>query len=73
LFNKVGGLLYQVHHNPSKSIQDALVPIKGVLILELLTNQADLVLISLALCLSELIHIIAPSPPFEDELMKKGF
>ncbi|KAJ8424136.1 hypothetical protein Cgig2_005506 [Carnegiea gigantea] len=60
--------------NPSKFIQDALVPIKGVLISDVLTNQADLdAQISLAFCLFELIRIITPNSPFEDELMKKAF
>ena len=74
LLDKVGSLLSQVYQNPSKSIQDVLVLIKGVLILDVLTNQADLdVQISLASCLSKLIHITAPHSPFEDELMKKAF
>lgn len=42
LFEKVGSLLSQIYHNPSKSIQDVLVPMKGVLVSEVLTNQADL-------------------------------
>jgi len=50
------------------------VPIKETLISTVLTKHADLnVQISLALCLSELIRITSPSPPFEDELMKKAF
>jgi len=72
--DKVGGLLSQVYQNPSKSIQDALVPIKGIMILEVLIDQADFdVQISLPLCLSELIRITTPNLPFEDELMKKVF
>ncbi|KAJ8436109.1 hypothetical protein Cgig2_017092 [Carnegiea gigantea] len=60
--------------NVSKSIQDALVPMKGILISEVLTNQVDFdVQISLALYLFELIRITAPNSPFEDELMKKPF
>ena len=38
LFDKVGGLLSQVYQDLSKSIQDALMPIKGVFISEQLTN-----------------------------------
>lgn len=64
----------QVCQNPSKSTQDTLLPIKRALILDVLTNQADLdVHISLASRLSELIRITEPNPPFEDELMKKAF
>jgi len=52
LLDKVGSLPPQVYQNPSKSIQDALVPIKGVLISDVLTNQSNLdVQISLASCL----------------------
>jgi len=66
--------LSQVYQNPSKSIQDALVSIKGMLISEALINQADFdVQISLALFLSELIRITTPNLPFEDEQMKKAF
>ena len=50
------------------------MPIKRALILDVLTNQADLdVHISLASCLSGLICITEPNPPSEDELMKKAF
>ena len=74
LLDKVGGLLSQGYQNPSKSIQDALIPIKGVLISDMLTNHADLdVWISLASCFSELLPITTPNPPFEDEHMKKVF
>ncbi|KAJ8446445.1 hypothetical protein Cgig2_019338 [Carnegiea gigantea] len=60
--------------NPSKTIQDALVPIKGILISEVFTNQVDLdVQISLALCLAELVRITTKNSSFEDELMKKAF
>ncbi|KAJ8437503.1 hypothetical protein Cgig2_007480 [Carnegiea gigantea] len=74
LLDKVGGLLSHVYQNPSKSIQDGLVPIKGILISEVLTNQADLdVRISLSLCLFERVRITATNSHFEDELMKKAF
>ena len=70
LFDKVGSLLSQV----AKSIQEALVPIKGISISTMLTNPTHLdVQISLALCPSELIPITAANPPFEDELLKKAF
>ncbi|KAJ8428235.1 hypothetical protein Cgig2_009950 [Carnegiea gigantea] len=65
---------FGVYQNPSKSIQHALVPIKGILISELLTNQVDFdVQISLALCLSKLIRITTLNLAFEDKLMKKAF
>ena len=66
LLGKVRGLLSQVYMDPSKSksIQDALVPTKGVLFLEVFTNQADLdVQIYVASCLSKLICIATPNPP----------
>ena len=57
-----------------KSIQDVLVPIKGVLILEVLANPVYLdVQTRLASCLSELIGFTTPNSPFEDEPMKKAF
>lgn len=74
LLDKVRSLLSQEYQNPSKSIQNALVPLNGVLILEVLTNQADHdVHISLASCLSKLIRIRIPKFPFEDELMENAF
>jgi len=46
----------------------------GILISTMLTNYVDLdVQISLDSCLSELVDITAPNPPFEDELTKKFF
>jgi len=51
LLDKVGILLSQVYQEPSKSIRDTLMPIKGVSIPEVLTNQAGLdVQIPLASC-----------------------
>lgn len=74
LLDNVGSLLTQVYHNPSTAIQDALVPIKQVLISEVLINQTDLdIQISLSSCFSELIQITTLNPPFEDQLMKKAF
>jgi len=75
LLDDLGSLLSQVYQNYSKSIQDALMPIRGVLISEVLTNQVDLdiQISSLASCLSKLIRILTPNPPFDDELRKKAF
>jgi len=74
LLDKVGSLLSQLCPTPSKSIQDVLVPIKGVLILEVLANPVYLdVQTRLASCLSELIGFTTPNSPFEDEPMKKAF
>jgi len=74
LLDKVGSLLSQVYQDPSKSIQEALVPLKKILISTVLINHADFdVQIFLALCLPKLIRIIAPNPPFEDKLIKKAF
>jgi len=40
----------------------------------MLVNHANIdIQISLASCLSELIRIIGPSPPFEDKPMKRAF
>jgi len=74
LLEKLEILLAQVYQDPPASIQDELVPVKGVLLSKELANHANFdVQICLALYLSELIRIIAPNPPFEDELMKKSF
>jgi len=72
--DEVGSLLSQLYQDPRKSIEDALLSIKGILASAVLTNHADLnVQISLASCLPELIHITASNSPFEDELMKITF
>jgi len=42
LLDKVGSLLSQVHRNSSKSMQEAVMPIKEILIATVLTNHADL-------------------------------
>lgn len=74
LLEKLEILLAQVHQGPPASIQDALVPLKEVLLSEELANHAKFdVQISLALCLSELTRINVPNPPFEDEPMKRAF
>ena len=74
LLEKLESPLAQVYQNPPTSIQDALVTLKGVLTSEVLVNHANIdIQISLASCLSGLIRIATPNPPFEDELMKKAF
>jgi len=65
LFDEIGCLLSQVYQDRSKSIQNALMPIKGVLFLNMIINQANFdVQISLASYLIEFIRITAPNLPF---------
>jgi len=66
--------LSQVYQDSPKSIKDVLVPLEGVLLLEVLPHDTNLnVEVSLTLWPSELIRIAAPNFPFQDELNEKAF
>lgn len=74
LLDKVEHILTQVGQDPSKSMQDALVPsMKALISNELLMHPLVDVRISVVSCISEILRITAPHQPFIDEKMKEIF
>ncbi|KMZ59311.1 hypothetical protein ZOSMA_69G00070 [Zostera marina] len=74
LLDKVGSLLSEIDQSPNKPIATSLVPLMRALITkELLSHSDTNVKVSVAHCISEIMRITAPLPPFGDEIMKDIF
>ncbi|KAK7839764.1 sister chromatid cohesion protein pds5 [Quercus suber] len=74
LLDKVENLLAYVEQEPSKSMQDALLPSVKALITNKLLRHAEMdVKVSVLSCLIEITRITAPNAPYKDEQMKEIF
>ncbi|XP_050234198.1 sister chromatid cohesion protein PDS5 homolog D isoform X2 [Mercurialis annua] len=74
LFQKLEHLLINVEQEPSRSMQEAVLPSMKALISDALMKHSDEdVKVSVASCISEITRITAPEPPYSDEYMKEYF
>ena len=74
LLDKVENLLAYVEQEPSKSMQDALLPSMKALITNKLLKHAEMdVKVSVVSCIIEITRITAPDAPYKDEQMKEIF
>ncbi|KAJ0805058.1 putative sister chromatid cohesion protein Pds5 [Helianthus annuus] len=74
LLKQLEEILSKVQQSPSKSINDALKPIiEGIFAKELVRHADMNVNISVACCISEIMRIISPKNPYNDEQTKDLF
>ncbi|KAB2604936.1 hypothetical protein D8674_041671 [Pyrus ussuriensis x Pyrus communis] len=74
ILGEAEGLLSNVEQAPLRSMQDALLPIMKALISDELFRHSDMdVKLYVASCITELMRITAPVPPYNDEWMKEIF
>ena len=68
-FQKAGSVLSEL--SQSSSLQQALAPLSASLVQKKLLQHKDKdIKILLAVCFCEVIRILAPAPPFSDEILK---
>ncbi|VFQ76181.1 unnamed protein product [Cuscuta campestris] len=74
ILDKVETLLVRVAQAPPETMKLALHPIMKALIgSELLSHSDEGIIVSVALCLSEIMRITAPQQPYDDAVMKQIF
>ncbi|VFQ90204.1 unnamed protein product [Cuscuta campestris] len=74
ILDKVETLLVRVAQSPPETMKLALHPIMKALIgSELLSHSDEGIIVSVALCLSEIMRITAPQQPYDDAVMKQIF
>ncbi|MFS7911830.1 putative sister chromatid cohesion protein Pds5 [Helianthus anomalus] len=74
LLKQLEEILSKVQQSPSKSINDALKPIiEGIFAKELVRHADMNVNISVACCISEIMRIMSPKNPYNDEQTKDLF
>ncbi|TQD74945.1 hypothetical protein C1H46_039516 [Malus baccata] len=71
ILGEAEGLLSNVEQASHRSMQDALLPIMKALISDELFRHSDMdVKLYVASCITELMRITAPVPPYDNEWMK---
>lgn len=64
-------MLTNVEQSPSKSLQDALLPVMKALISDELLRHSDMdVKVSVVSCIAQITRITAPDAPYGDDHMK---
>lgn len=74
LLDRVEEVLTNVEQSPSKSLQDALLPVMKALISDELLRHSDMdVKVSVVSCIAQITRITAPDAPYGDDHMKEIF